>query len=158
MAGLFLVAMIPLLATPVMPLIDFYNHLTRFYVLAHVGSDPLLQQNYRMQWSVMPDIGVDIFATPLLRFMPPLAAGHVIAVGILALLYSGVLYFNHALTKKRSLLVAVLLLPLLYSYILNWGFINFLLGLGLSSGPPGGGLRIGIVRRSACRWPVCWRY
>lgn len=130
MAGLFLVAMIPLLVTPVLPLIDHYNHLARFHVLAHIGSDPLLQQNYRMQWSVMPDIGADIFATPLLRFMSPLAAGHVIVASILALLYGGVLYFNHALTKKRSLLVAVLLLPLLYSYILNWGFINFLLGLG----------------------------
>jgi len=131
MAGLFVVAMAPLMATPVLPLIDHYNHLVRFYVLAHLDSNPLLQQHYRAQWSVTPDIGLDVLSIPLLRFVPPLAAAQVIIVGVLALLYSGVLYFNQALTGRRSVMVAVLLLPLLYSYILNWGFINFLLGLAI---------------------------
>ena len=36
------------------------------------------------------------------------------------------------LTGQRSLLIAVLLLPLLYSYIFNFGFANFLLGLGFA--------------------------
>lgn len=131
MAGLFIVAMLPLAVTPVLPLIDHYNHLVRFYVLAHLDSSPLLQQYYRAKWSITPDIGLDVLAIPLLRVAPPLAAAHLIILGILALLYSGALYFNRALTGQRSLLVAVLLLPLLYSYILNWGFINFLLGLGI---------------------------
>ncbi|MEO8895501.1 MAG: hypothetical protein ABI450_06435, partial [Rhizomicrobium sp.] len=132
MAGLFIVAMLPLMVTPVLPLIDHYNHLVRFYVLAHIDSNPLLQQHYRAQWSVMPDIGLDVLVIPLLRFVPPLVAAHAIIIGVLALLYSGVLYFNRALTGRRSVLVAVLLLPLLYSYILNWGFINFLLGLAIT--------------------------
>ncbi len=131
-AILFLIALAPLLATPVLPLIDFYNHLARFYVLAHIGGDPLLQKYYQAHWSLLPDIGVDVLATPILRVLPPLIAAKVIIAGILALLYSGVLYFHRALTGQRSLLIAVLLLPLLYSYILNWGFANFLLGLGLT--------------------------
>lgn len=131
-AGLFALAMIPLLATPVLPLIDFYNHLARFYVLSHVGSSPLLQTAYQAHWSLLPDIGVDLLATPLLAFVPPLIAGHLIVIFILAVLYGGVLYFHRVLTGQGSVLIAVLLLPLLYSYILNWGFANFLLGLGLA--------------------------
>lgn len=130
--GLFLLALAPLLATPVLPLIDFYNHLARFYVLAHVGSDPLLAANYRAHWSLVPDIGLDLAATPILWLLPPLIAGHVIAILIMAVIYGGVLYFHRALTGERSLLVAVLLLPLLYSYVMNWGFAPFLFALGLA--------------------------
>ena len=91
-----------------------------------------LQANYQAHWSLLPDIGVDLLSTPLLYVLPPLLAGHVIAIGILAILYSGVLAFQRALTGRSSLLVATLLLPLLYSYVLNWGFANFLLGLGFA--------------------------
>ncbi|MDR3450059.1 MAG: hypothetical protein P4M15_10010 [Alphaproteobacteria bacterium] len=132
MSALFAAALIPMLVTPVMPLIDFYNHLTRYFVLAHIGTDPTLQTYYRAHWTLLPDIGVDLLATPLLRFIPPLLAGKIIAMAICAILYSGVLYLNRVLTGQRSLLVAVLLLPLLYSYIFNFGFANFLLGLGLA--------------------------
>ena len=132
MAGLFIVAMAPLMVTPVLPLIDFYDHLARFYILAHVSSSPLLQSHYAAHWVLMPDIGTDILSTPLLRILPPLAAAHIIAACIMAILYSGVLYFHRALTGRHSLLVAVLLLPLLYSYIFNWGFANFLLSLGFA--------------------------
>jgi hypothetical protein len=132
MAGLFLAAMMPLAVTPVLPLIDHYNHLVRFYVLAHLDSSPLLQQHYRARWAITPDMGLDILAIPLLRLVQPLVAAHLIIMGVMALLYSGALYFNRALTGQRSVLVAVLMLPLLYSYVLNWGFINFLLGLGIA--------------------------
>jgi hypothetical protein len=132
MAGMFLAALAPLMVTPVLPLIDFYDHLARFYILAHVGSNTLLQNHYAAHWVLMPDIGTDILSTPLLRLLPPLVAAHIIAAAIMAILYSGVLYFHRALTGRHSLLVAALLLPLLYSYIFNWGFANFLLSLGLA--------------------------
>ncbi|HEY2836477.1 MAG TPA: hypothetical protein VGI89_07900 [Rhizomicrobium sp.] len=136
MAGLillmFLLALLPLFATPVLPLIDFYNHLARFYVLAHIGESPVLQAHYAAHWALLPDVGVDVVGVPLLSLLPPMAAGHVIAALLMANLYGGVLYFHYRLTGRHSLLVAVLLLPLLYSYIFNWGFANFLMGLGLA--------------------------
>ncbi|MDR3450058.1 MAG: hypothetical protein P4M15_10005 [Alphaproteobacteria bacterium] len=131
-AGLFGFALIPLLATPVLPLIDFYNHLARFFVLSHIGSNSAFQTYYATHWALQPDIGLDFLAVPVLAVVPPLIAAHVITIVILATLYGGVLYLNRVLTSQKSVLVAVLLLPLLYSYILNWGFANFLLGLGLA--------------------------
>jgi hypothetical protein len=131
-AGLFAAAMLPLLATPVLPLIDFYDHLARFFVLAHLNSGDGLANFYQAHWSLIPDIGVDVIGVPILRFISPLLAAKIIVAAILAVQYSGALYFHRVLTGRNSLLVAVLLLPLLYSYILNWGFANFLLGLGLA--------------------------
>lgn len=130
MVGLFALGLIPLLVTPVLPLIDFYNHLARFYVLSHIDSSSALARYYEAHWSLLPDIGGDFIGAALLSFVPPLIAGHIIMAGILAVLFGGVLYLNFVLTGQRSLLIATLLLPLLYSYILNWGFANFLLGLG----------------------------
>jgi len=131
-AGLFALAMIPILATPVLPLIDFYDHVARFFVLAHLTPGAVLAQSYQAHWALLPNIGVDVIGVPILGILPPLLAAKVIAIFILAVLYSGVLYFHRALTGQSSLLVAALLLPLLYSYIFNWGFANFLLGLGFA--------------------------
>lgn len=132
LAGLFAIGLIPLLATPVIPSIDFYNHVARFYVLSHVGTSSALAQYYETHWALLPDIGLDLIGTPLLLLLSPLVAGHVIAVGIFAVLFGGVLYLNSVLTGQKSLLIATLLLPLFYSYIMNWGFTNFLLGLGFA--------------------------
>jgi hypothetical protein len=132
MVAMFLVAMVPLLMTPVAPLIDFYNHLARFFVLSHIGGSSFLRDHYAAHWALLPNIGVDILGTALLDFLPPLIAGHLIIALLLALQYGGVLYFHRQLTGRTSPLVALLLLPFLYSYVLNWGFANFLLGLGLA--------------------------
>lgn len=128
---IFALSLIPLTVTPVLPLIDFYNHIARFFVLAHVDASPFLQRYYEARWSLLPNIGVDVLGTPLLALLPPLLAAKAITVIIMAVIYGGALYFHRAVTGTRSLLVAVLLAPLLYSYILNWGFANFLLGMGL---------------------------
>ena len=128
----FAAALIPLAVTPVMPLIDYYDHLARFYVLSHLGPASPLQANYLAHWSLMPDIGLDVIATPLLALLPPLIAAHVLAVLILLMLYGGLLYFNFVLTGRTPFLAALLMAPLLYSYVWNWGFANFLLALGLA--------------------------
>lgn len=129
---LFLAGLIPLLATPIIPSIDFYTHIARFFVLAHIDRDPLLQIYYQADWPSSPDIAWDAISAPLLAFVSPLLAGHLIAAGMFAALYFGVLYFNRVLGGRWSLLTAILLLPLFYSYIFNWGFGNFLIGLALA--------------------------
>jgi hypothetical protein len=134
---LFGLAMVPLLVTPILPLIDLYNHLARFYILAQIETNSFLQDNYQSYWTLIPDIGLDIIAVPILVVVPPLIAGHLIVASILATIFGGVLYFHYTITGQKSLLVAVLVLALSYSYILNWGFISFLLGLGLAFGAAG---------------------
>lgn len=129
--ALFVVALVPLFTTPVLPFIDLYNHIARFFVLAHLGSNPALAANYASNWSILPNIGLDVVGTLALRVVSPEHAAHAVVVAVFALQYGGVLYFNRQLTGRTSPIVALLLVPLLYSFILNWGFANFLAGLGL---------------------------
>lgn len=130
-AGIFAVALIPLFATPVLPFIDFYNHLARYFILANIDTNPLFEQNYRTNWTILPNIGIDVIVTGLMKLLPYPVIPRLTIILIFAVQFGGVLFFNRALTGRVSALVALLTVPLLYSFILNWGFVNFLLGLGL---------------------------
>lgn len=113
-------------------MIDFYNHVARYFVLSHVSESDFLQKYYQPNWSLLPNIGMDVVGVALMKVLPPLLAAKVAVVGIFATIYLGVLLLNRQLTGRINLLVAILTVPLLYSYILIWGFANFLFGLGLS--------------------------
>ncbi len=158
LAAVFVLALVPLLTTPLFPFIDFYNHLARYYVLSHLDGSALLRANYASNWGLLPNIGLDILGTALLRVVPPAAAAHLVVALLLAVQYAGVLAFNRALTGRWSLVTALLLVPLLYSYILNWGFANFLLGLGLAFAAAAWWLamraRPAIAVPVACLWAV----
>lgn len=128
---IFIAALLPLFATPVLPFIDFYNHMARYHVLATIDADPALAANYRAAWAILPNIGFDVIATALLAVVPQAALAHVVAVLIFAVQYGGILALNRQIGGRTHWLTAVLIVPLLYSFILNWGFANFLLGLGM---------------------------
>jgi len=129
--AIFLLALIPVLSTPILPTIDMYDHLARYFVLAHLDSVPFLRANYESGWAVLPNIGLDIIGCGLMKIIDPRYVPHIIVMGVFATQYFGILFFNRQLTGRASLLVAVLTAPLLYSFIFTWGFANFLLGLGL---------------------------
>jgi hypothetical protein len=128
---IFLAAIAPAVAAPVLPAIDFYSHIARYFVLAHLSEDPFLAENYQAAWAVLPNIGMDILGVGLMRLLPAMLAVKVIVVIVFAVQYFGLLAFTRALNGRVSLLNALLAVPLLYSFILTWGFTNFLLGLGL---------------------------
>lgn len=128
---IFGLATIPVLVSPILPTIDFYDHVTRYYVLSHVGGDRFLAANYQANWSLLPNIGLDVIGTSLLSGGEVIGRSKLIALLIFAVQYAGILFFNRMLTGRVSVIVALLAVPLLYSFIFTWGFANFLLGLGL---------------------------
>jgi hypothetical protein len=129
--AIFLASLAPVLSVPVFPMVDFYDHLSRYFVLSRLPGDSFLSQNYQAAWAVLPNIGLDVLGVGLMRLFSPLASAHFIVVAIFTTQYFGVLFFNCQLTGRISLLTAILAAPLLYSFIFTWGFANFLLGLGL---------------------------
>ena len=129
--AIFIAALLPLFVTPVLPFIDFYNHVARYYVLSHPDATPAFARSYAARWAILPNVGLDVLASAVMRVLPPAIVPHLIIVTLFATLYSGLLALNRALTGNLSPLVALLGVALLYSFILNWGFANFLLGLGL---------------------------
>ena len=129
--GLLVLALVPLFLTPVLPLIDFYNHVARFQVLATLAGNPLFAANYAAAWAVLPNIGLDLIAVAALQIVPLALLPHLVATLILAVQFAGLLALNRAITGQVRWPVLLLALPLLYSWIFNWGFAGFLLGLGL---------------------------
>ena len=124
--------LLPLIFTPVLPLIDFYNHIGRFQVLATLTDNPLFAANYGAAWAILPNIGLDVIAVAALKIVPLAVLPHLLAAIILGVLFAGLLVLNRAMTGQARWPALLLALPLLYSWIFNWGFANFLLGLGLA--------------------------
>lgn len=133
-AALLMLALglLPLIVTPVLPLIDFYNHVGRFQVLATLADNPLFAANYAPAWAILPNVGLDVIAVAALQFVPVSMLPHLLAALILCVLFAGILALNRAITGRARWATLLLALPLLYSWIFNWGFANFLLGLGLA--------------------------
>lgn len=128
----FLIALVPLTVTPVVPTIDFYNHVARYYVLGHLDAVPALRDNYSVAWALLPNLGLDIIALPLFGILPPLIAAKAVLILILSVQFGGVLALNAALNGRIGYVSVLLAAMLLNSYIFTWGFANFLLGSGLS--------------------------
>jgi len=126
-----MVASLPLLMVEVPPLFDYPNHLARMGLLRDLpGSDPL-QRYYEIRWRPLPNLGMDLLVPTLARVLPLAAAGKVFIVAVFGVLAAGTALLQRAATGRWSIwpLFAFLLL---YSRVLLWGFLNYLLGVGLA--------------------------
>ncbi len=158
-ALIFALMLVPLALTPMIPAVDFNDHLLRYWILADNGATPVLADNYTPRWALLSNLGMDFIGTGLLMLMEPLPAGKLLAALVLLAPVLGVLYLGHAVQGRITLFTCLLAAMLGYSLIFTWGFANFLLGLALllfgmgwwirMAGRPGlqlaGAILIGIV-------------
>lgn len=131
-AVLFAIGCVPLLVADIFPFMDFYNHLARYFILSNYETLDTIQKYYVPNWRLLPNMGLDLIAVYLLGGLSPIALSKTILFLIFFIQYSGALFLQFSLTRTLSPLSMVLLPLLFFSYILNWGFSNFLLGLGFS--------------------------
>ncbi|MBU6505895.1 MAG: hypothetical protein KGQ82_00170 [Alphaproteobacteria bacterium] len=129
--ALLLVACIPLLLTPLPPLVDYPNHLARMHLLAGLSRSPTLRQYYALAWRPLPDLAMDALVPPLLAVVSLQTAGKLFLVATYFLPTGGVAVLHRVLNGRWSAwsLTAFLLI---YNRLLLWGFVNFLFGLGLA--------------------------
>lgn len=123
--------LIPLALTPMIPAVDFNDHLLRYWILADNGATPVLADNYTPKWALLSNLGMDILGTGVLKILPPLAAGKLLAALVLLAPVLGALYLAHAVQGRVTLFTCLLAATIGFSHIFTWGFANFLLGLGL---------------------------
>ncbi len=129
--AVILVCLIPVLLTPVFPFVDFYSHIARYYVLAHIDRVPVLAENYEAAWMLLPNLGLDLVGTGLMKLLPPLVVGQVIGTAVILAPLLGVMLLSRALHGHVTWPALLLGGILAFSHVLIWGFANFLLGLGL---------------------------
>ena len=130
--GLTVIAcLVPLFVTPVLPLIDFYAHVARYYILGNIASDPSLGENYVPMWRLLPNLGLDVLGATVMSAVPPLIGAKLLAALVILAPFLGALSLCHALHGRTSLLNVALAGQLSFSFILTWGFANFILGVGI---------------------------
>lgn len=129
--ALSLALLVPLLVTPVLPLADLYNHVARFYILSRLGGDPFLAQHYAENWRILPNLGFDYISIALLEILTPQQLAKAIVATIVLVQFGGTLCLNRALTGRINGWTIILAAALCYSFVLGWGFVNYLMGAAL---------------------------
>src|SRR3954471_4970690 len=128
-----LVCSVPFWTGPWLGMIDYPNHLGRYFILAHHDELPSLQTFYQVRWGLIPDIGSDVVILAVHRAtgLPPETISQVL-VGLLSvLLIPAVLCLNRALFGAWSCwpLASALLV---FNHVLLYGFVNYVGGLTLA--------------------------
>lgn len=125
------VLLVPLFLVDVPPLLDYPNHLARMYVLAFGAHDPFLSRMYAQRWTIIPNLAIDLILPPLLHVLPIYVAGRVMLAASLLLPLAGTLAYHRVAFGVRSYWpVAGALMA--YNALFLFGFMNFLLSLGLA--------------------------
>jgi hypothetical protein len=122
---------VPVVTHPLPPLSDYINHLATAHVVDAIESDPDLDRFYRIEWQPIPNLMMDLLVPVLHGFMSIYRAGEIFTIAIFAVILSGTLALNRALTGRWSALPLVAA-PLLYSGVLLVGVMNYLFGIGLA--------------------------
>lgn len=132
--ALFCVALglnfLPLLSARVPPLNDYPFHAARSWILATLGTTQFTRDHYQFTTYLLPDVGMDIVMRGLTSLMPVMIAGRVLIGFIMTLIMSGVLALHFALYRRLSIW-PLLSAFFLYNFILFFGFMNYLVGVGV---------------------------
>lgn len=110
---------------------DYPNHLARVFIQYRLEGDALLAANYGLEWRLIPDLAMDLFAAPLAGWLSPYLVGGLFNGLTLLLLFSA----GVALQRRHSgeiSLWSLLPVALLFNEALLWGFMNFLFAVGLA--------------------------
>jgi hypothetical protein len=125
-------AALPLVSPHLPPLTDLGGHLGRFAVQVDGGASASLRQWYSLKWTVIPNLGVDLLMQVLAPHMGLEPALKAIVIGIVVAQAAGFLMLAR-LVHGHVPPTALLALPLVYSYPLEYGFINFTLCTALGT-------------------------
>jgi hypothetical protein len=134
---------VPFFLIDLPPVLDYPNHLARYFVLAH-PDDPVLARMYAPRWAILPNIGVDVIGAALLKWTDPYLGGRLLLALSLFAPVAGVVAYSRAAFGRFTYWP-------LASGVVAWnavfflGFMNFLLSVGLAFGAAA--LWIALARR-----------
>ncbi len=127
------IAGIPIFLLHGVPGVDTPNHVARLHVLASLQQNRDLSSFYQTHWAILPNLAVDLFITPIVYFfnINALWLMKLFLFNSIGVTGAGFAITNRAISQKWSFWGLFGLL-FSYSYVLGFGFINYLFGIGLS--------------------------
>ncbi len=135
---IYSVALLAVLAAILIPIwmvdypgmVDYPNHLTRCYIIAHYYENPVWQQRYFLVYDPIPNLAIDLVVVPLLHFFPLLVCGKLFLSLAATLYVVGCSAVGRAATGKPNWLALVCAFTFYNSQLL-FGFVNFVFGIGV---------------------------
>jgi hypothetical protein len=122
----------PIISTRVPLMHDYLGNMSRVFVLYNLIHGTGFAEMYRIHLAIVPNLAVDGIVLGLMELGLPIeAAGHCFLILMITTLAIGVVALHYA-TFRRASVWPLLVLPFIYQDGLFWGFINYLLGLGLA--------------------------
>jgi hypothetical protein len=123
-------ALMPILAVRLPPILDYPNHLARMHILAALPSTPELARYYRIAWSPVPNLALDA-TVPWLARLVGLETAMRLFLGVTLLGLAGGCLALHRVTFHRWSVWPLTAFLVLYNRMLLWGFLNYLAALAL---------------------------
>ena len=111
-------------------MLDYPNHLTRCYILAHYHDNPVWQQRFVVVYDPTPNLAIDLIVVPLLRLLPLIVCGKLFLSLAAALYVAGCSAVGRAITGKPNWLALVCSFTFYNSALLT-GYVNYIFGVGV---------------------------
>jgi hypothetical protein len=129
-ATCFIVSALPVLAAHTLPLRDLQAHLSRAALIAASGQASFIGQFYHINFAPTGAFALDLILPMLVRLFGIMLAGKIFVLLTFFMLAGGAAFLNVTLAGRLTWWPLLTFL-LLYNLVLTWGFLNYLLGLGL---------------------------
>ena len=124
---------LPFWTGPWLGMVDYPNHLARYFVVAHSGDLPALREFYRVEWRPVANIGLDVAvqAVHAATSLPTERVSQALVGALSVSLVPAVLSLHRALFGAWSYwpLASTLLV---FNHVLIYGFTNYIGGLTLA--------------------------
>lgn len=131
-AMVFPLSIAPLFAAPFLPLVDYYKHVIRYFLLAeHIAGRPI-PAGYGFEWSLVPNLGGDMLALPFFALLHPEPAATAFLAFTCLVVFLGAAALSLVENGRLWPFSAVLASLLLFNHVFHWGFVGYLLSTGLS--------------------------
>jgi len=120
----------PLLSTWLPVLIDYPNHLARSWLMAQAEMGNT-SAHYAVRWQWVPNLAMELFVPTLIRWFGLEAASQLFVAMTLLLPVAGTALIHRALFGRVGWWPLAGFL-FVYNSVLQWGFMNFLFGMGVA--------------------------
>lgn len=128
--GAVAISLVPVLTVRFLPLVDYPFHFARVFLIAN-RHDPFLQDLYAVQSLFIPNIALDAFAAAATRVMSPDAAMTTFVALTFCAIMAGVAILHFSFFRYLTPWPLIVACLLLYNFVFVFGFLNYLLALGL---------------------------
>src|SRR5215207_6899989 len=150
LAGVILIAFVPLLYPPMPPLVDLFGHMGRYRVELDLADSPELQRYFSFQWQLIGNLGVDLLVVPLSKIFGLEMAVRLLVMAIPPMTVAGFLWVAKEVHHRIPPTV-LFALPFAYGHPFLFGFANFTLAMALAFLAFGLWLRLGRLHKLGLR-------